>query len=501
LPFAYPLIVKELIKSKYSPLFIAGLVLVVICAWFSTGFHQADEHFQILEFCNYKLGYSAASDLAWEFQQKVRASLLPGIAYFIAKAMKGCGLYDPFILAFLLRLFTAVISWFITCKFCLLLLPKFKTPKAERLFILMCFFLWFIPYITVRFTPENISGIVLLYGIYSILSINEKTTNTHVRYILAGLLFGISFFIRAQMCFAIVGFVAWLMFVNKIKWKNLLLMATAITAAIGTNILIDYWFYGAWTLTPFNYYYANIVKHIAADFGTNPWWFYFTDFIIKVVPPLSVLLLIMFFIGLYKNVRDPFVWIFIPFFILHCFIGHKEIRFLFPVTFIFLYITSLGFDYFIAKNYYPKIYKYVYVLSLIVSIPLLLYRTFTPANISVSYFKYLYYSVPSNNTTLFFLHDTRDYSMYGLRQSFYRDPKLKAIAVDSMSQIDRYLQANQPESVYLLNKSTLDSAEKIKGYTIEMVYCFFPSWIAKLDFNKWEERSQIWSIYRFTKIK
>jgi GPI mannosyltransferase 3 len=493
--------VNEIFQSKYYRLFITGLVLAVICAWFSIGFNQADEHFQILEFCNYKLGNSPASNLSWEFQQKMRASLLPDIAYCIAKTMKVCGLYDPFILAFLLRFFTAIASWFITCKFCLLLLPKFKTPKAERLFVLVCFFLWFMPYITVRFTSENISGIVMLYGLYGILSINEKTTNTYIRYLIAGLLFGISFFIRAQMSFAIAGFAAWLVFINKIKWKYFIWMTLTGIMSIAINIYLDHWFYGAWAFAPFNYYYSNIINHVAAEFGTNPWWFYFTDFIIHAAPPLSALLLFMFFIGLYKNIKDPFVFIFIPFFILHCFIGHKELRFLFPVAFIFLYITARGFDHFISKNYYPKILKYAYALSVTVSIPLLLYRTLTPANISVSYYKYLYYNNTSNSTALFFLHDENDYSMYGSRESFYRNPKLKAISVDSIIEIDRYLQVNKPESVLLLNKHPLDTAEKIKGYTIEMVYSFFPSWIAKLDFNNWEERSQIWSIYRFTKIQ
>jgi len=491
--------VKEILKSKYARLFLGGLALSIIAAWFSTGFHHADEHYQILEFCNYKMGNTQAAYMPWEFQQKMRAALLPGIAYIIGEAMNGCGLYDPFILAFILRLLTALTGWFITCKFCLLLLPKFKTPKAERLLVLMSLFLWFIPYLMVRFTVENISGIALLYGVYGILRIDEKTTNTYVRYIVAGLLFGISFFIRSQMSFAIAGFLAWLIFINKTKWKYLILLSISAIAAIGINILIDHWFYSEWIITPFNYYYANIVKHIAAEFGTSPWWFYFADFTVKAIPPLSVLLLVMFFIGIYKNVKDPFVWIIIPFFAMHCFIGHKELRFLFPVTFIFLYITALGFDHFIEKNYYPKTFRFFYRLAWIISIPLLLYRTLTPANISVNYYKYLYYDIPANNTTLFFLHDEHDYSMFGMRESFYRNPEMKAMSVDSISQLDRYLQTNKLESILLLNKHPLAPAENLKGYNKQLIYSYFPSWISKFDFNSWEERTPIWSVYRFTK--
>jgi hypothetical protein len=129
----------------------------------------------------------------------------------------------------------------------------------------------------------------------------------------------------------------------------------------------------------------------------------------------------------------------------------------------------------------------------------MLYRTLTPANISVNYYKYLYYANPENNIPLFFLNDTHDYSMYGMRASFYRNPGLKPIAVDSISQIDRYLQTNKPASIFLLHQHSLDPAEKINGYKIDMVYSFFPSWISKFNFNHWEERTTIWSVYKITK--
>ena len=100
---------KEILKSKYSRFLLAGLVLNILCAWFSAGFHHADEHFQILEFSNYKMGYTPEIYMPWEFKQKMRAAFLPGIGYVIGEAMTNwCRLYNPFILAFLLRLLTGV---------------------------------------------------------------------------------------------------------------------------------------------------------------------------------------------------------------------------------------------------------------------------------------------------------------------------------------------------------------------------------------------------------
>jgi GPI mannosyltransferase 3 len=506
---------KEILKSKYSRFFIAGLVLNILCAWFSVGFHHADEHFQILELCNYKMGHSPASDLSWEFQQKVRASLLPYIAYGFAKLMDWCGVYNPFILVFILRLIIGIATWFIVCKFCLLFSSKsmqvngmikteavsFKTPAGEKLLVLMSLFLWFVPYLNVRFTSENLAGLVLLYGVYIILRKDEKDYKPGLSYLLAGLFFGVSFFIRSQMVFAIAGFIAWLFLVRKIRLKYFLLLLVSSLLASGLNVLLDYRFYGQAVFTPYNYYYANIILNKAAGFGINPWWYYFYDFLIVAVPPLSLILLCMFITGIAKNLKDPMVWIILPFFIAHCFIGHKELRFLFPVIFIFIYLSAKGFDYFLQKEKYRNIHAYFYYTAMVISIPLLIYRTVAPANVCVNYFKYLYENETEKNMLFFVLTKDEYYRTYGENAGFYRNTALKTISVDSISQMGAYLQNNKPASVLLLSGLNAASPENIKGYTGKLVYCYFPEWILKFDFNHWEERTQIWSIYRFDRTE
>ena len=67
---------KALFNSPYKNIFILSLFVYLITAFFSVGYYHPDEHFQLLELCNYKLGNSPASDLAWEFNERIR----PGIA-------------------------------------------------------------------------------------------------------------------------------------------------------------------------------------------------------------------------------------------------------------------------------------------------------------------------------------------------------------------------------------------------------------------------------------
>ena len=70
----------------------------MITAFFSIGHLQSDEHFQVLEFAQYKLGKISATDLPWEFREKMRPSIQPWIAYSLIKLFHGIGLNNPFII-------------------------------------------------------------------------------------------------------------------------------------------------------------------------------------------------------------------------------------------------------------------------------------------------------------------------------------------------------------------------------------------------------------------
>jgi hypothetical protein len=49
-----------------------GLLLILVAAVRSEGFHHPDEHFQVLEFAGAKLGLTPWSALAWEYRDQMR---------------------------------------------------------------------------------------------------------------------------------------------------------------------------------------------------------------------------------------------------------------------------------------------------------------------------------------------------------------------------------------------------------------------------------------------
>ena len=88
-----------------------GLIVHVIAAYFNLGVHQADELFQIYEFAGYKLGLNAATDLPWEFVEKMRSGIEPLLVYLFTKAFYFISVTNPFIISFFLRLVQSLLSF------------------------------------------------------------------------------------------------------------------------------------------------------------------------------------------------------------------------------------------------------------------------------------------------------------------------------------------------------------------------------------------------------
>ena len=82
----------------------------IAAAWLNGGFLNADEHYQIIEFAQYKLGYQSASALAWEFQERMRPALQPWLAASIIRSCRAVGVASPFLIAFALRMLSTALN-------------------------------------------------------------------------------------------------------------------------------------------------------------------------------------------------------------------------------------------------------------------------------------------------------------------------------------------------------------------------------------------------------
>ncbi len=316
-------------------LIIAAALLLALTAWNSTGHHQGDEYFQILEFAAYKLGITPVHELPWEYGERMRPALQPAVAYGMYRLLGGVGTADPFVVAFLLRLLSAGLSLWVA----VLLYRRYVgvVPTGLRsAFIVLLFFHWCAYYSGVRFSSENWSGLAAVLGL---LTYPIRTPAVDQHYTPAGgwssfwsgAYFGLAFLFRYQAGLLAVGFGLWLLFVHRAPWK-----AVGGLVAGGFTVLLlayplTYWLYGEWTLPAYHYFAANLIEGRAAGYGTLPWYGYFELVVLRGIPPLGLVYLGGTIVYLWVYRRDPVSWMVGLFFLVHTLLARKDIRFLFPL--------------------------------------------------------------------------------------------------------------------------------------------------------------------------
>ena len=250
--------------------FLAALAIYVVGAWFSSGFYHGDEHYSIIEFASYKMGNISHEDLTWYFGARIRPALQPFIAFIIIKLLQVFSIVDPYMQAFVLRLLTALLALF-SIRYFTRTCSYFVHPRYHKAYLFLSYFLWFLPFINVRFTSETWSGIMLLNALSVLLNTNLRGNRNYI----AGALLGLSFLFRYQSAFLALGIFLWLLIIEREKILDLLKLLAAGVVVLLLGILLDFWLYGEFTLSAWNYFNVNFVEDVASGFGTEAWWNYF----------------------------------------------------------------------------------------------------------------------------------------------------------------------------------------------------------------------------------
>ena len=146
-----------------------NLLVILVTAWHSETFFHPDEHYQILEFAQYTLGYQSASSLAWEFAMHMRPTLQPWLAAAAIHSLHLAGVTSPFAIAFSLRLVSALLAMVVSLELCARCLPAMTSRGAKQAALFLSFFVWLVPTAHGRFSSENWAGIGLAAGICFVL--------------------------------------------------------------------------------------------------------------------------------------------------------------------------------------------------------------------------------------------------------------------------------------------------------------------------------------------
>lgn len=326
--------------SIRTMLWMLSFIAIGITAWFSTGYFHADEHYQIIEFAGYPLGWNQEHELAWEFQRHIRPTLQPWIASGIIKSLHAIGVKDPYHVAFVLRFIMGIAMLFALRFFYRKAQNSIIETETNRSYYRLSFFAvlfltWFIPFLSVRYSSETAAAAALLVAFGYLLEKNEWKNNLFV----IGIWFGISFSFRFQIGFAGAGLGLWYIFFQ----RNHLIKFGQFIAGFGLigilAFLLDSLFYQSWTFTPWNYFAVNILEGESSTFGESGLNYYLVQSFWLPTSLLGTIYLLSYAYNLIVHFKSPIVWCVTFFIVGHLLIGHKEERFLFPIAFVLPYFV------------------------------------------------------------------------------------------------------------------------------------------------------------------
>jgi phosphatidylinositol glycan class B len=482
-------------RFTFPTLVLLGLALFTLVAVRSEGFYHADEHFQLLEFANYKLGQTPAADLPWEFRSQIRPTLQPAIAVGVIRAARAAGITSPFSWALLLRLLSGWLAVLVFARIAARLSGSLGGDRMARILFGAAILVWFMPYLSVRFSSENWSALAFLAGLSFLpLDRDRRDTATITSCAVAGLFLGLSFVFRFQMGFALVGVGAWLLFRGRIGTARLAALGAGGLAAIALGSAVDWWFYGNPVFTPWTYFASNIIQGKAAAFGVSPWWWYLPQFLMHAIPPIAAVLLVLAMIGACRARDHVITWAFVVFLVGHVVVGHKELRFLFPMAFPFLFLVVVGWQRIRPRLGTGLAMRVTFGVLAVIDIVALLFAGTQAASTGVTTWRFLYGYSEHRPTTLY-VQGNSPYDYDVLQLHFYRAPQIAVVRIDTAAALgdsSRY----HPRDGDLLIPANGVLQPSAPGYRLTLVHRSVAAWMLRSDVTHWKERTHIWAVYR-----
>ncbi len=468
-------------------IYITGAAVLLITALFSVGYHQFDEHFQILEFAGEKLGLTEAEHLPWEYHYQTRPTIQPAMVVVLQTVLNAAHVTDPFVITTCLRILSGLLSFLSIHLLYTLYRRDIRDVLLQQWFLLLSFFLWFAVYNNVRFASENWSGSVFLIA-YCLFFLKPTQSSWH--FLSTGLLFGLSFLFRYQVGFLIAGFGAWLFFIKKEKLSHLIFLGAGMCVALASGILIDRWFYGEWTLTVWNDLEQDLLLGKLSEFGVMPWWFYFKAIFIRAIPPFSLVFLLSFLIFIVFRNKAALTWTVVPFVVIHSLIGHKETRYLFPIISFAPVCIVQSIEILQGRLHLDLINHTVFRRCaqgfFIANLALLLVVMFRPADPHIALYKTIYehYEDP---VTLYYIGKNPYHRVLDIQ--YYKRSSLTLQSIRSVAEIDF---GSSEKALFVTRKpETLSRVE----YEQALIYRTLPEWVTLFNFNNWLERTKLWYLY------
>lgn len=471
----------------YRRWYLVTVFCVLSSAFFATGYHHPDEYMQVIEFANYKLGGIPRSDMPWEFHEKMRPWLLPSVFYSLSQAGFTLGFENPFFTMNLFRLMWGLLGLIASVLIGQIIYERATNENSQRWGVGAAFLLFYLPWMYTRGSAESVGGIFLVFSLASVLMFRQppqNVTRNSWLWVLSGFLIGLAFHARYHIGVMIPVIWVWMLFVEKTSFRCLFSHMSGLLMALALGLGLDWWGYEEFVLTPYNYFYQNIVLNKAAQWGTRPFWFY--PFLIQenIMPVVTVLLTIFFGISIFRMPTNLIVMISTVFFLVHSLVGHKEMRFLFPIAILAPVFVSIARNSKFLSWFWERLnLKIIISLNVIA----LILASLWPSRAELLLQKKIW---QQNASTLVY-EQRNPYLLGGNPVMWTRPDRIKIL---SRAQFESDLPVSPFEYLYTTDQAWNLSPDSVKN--CELKWRLFPSWIGSFNFNQWLERTGDWALYK-----
>lgn len=472
---------KNFYGERVFKIILASLLFHLLAVFFSEGFHRPDEHLGLMRFTGYKLGILNAEEAlsSWEYPARIRPWFPAYFYYYIGSIPMLLGIKNPFVLAFLFRLVSSLIAFSSHLYFFNVLKEKLNNKKTEFYLAMGLFLTWFLPFFHARTSSENLSASLFIIGLSILMKHYDswekkgafKGSSFHIA--LIAFFWALSFIFRYQMIAMSGTAFIWIFFKTTNKTKILWVGTLVFLLTNAFSAIFDYFGYGEWVFPPYHYLYENIFEGKAAQFGTDPIWYFFTKTFSRGIPPLSLLFIVPSLWFWWKKKSNILSWCGLAFLVIHSLIGHKEIRFIFPM----IPLVAVYFAFFMIQfNLRHSLLKFFFWQNAI----LLVVSSIKPAHSPIGFYKFLYhYEKPISK--IYTMNLVRD------QLKFYQKRPIEMI----------YVEENHPlpsgVDFHVLSEKLTNREEILARPNCKLVYSSYPDWVVEL-LSKYRKRSKLWSL-------
>lgn len=447
--------------KKYQ--YHVGFLILVFASYFNLGFHHPDEHFQILEILNYKVNpdFNPAW-LPWDLNEKLRSFFQIFLYYPFELLFNAFG-FSPFVKVFFYKLATGCFAFYGLLKYS-------EQLKFDDRYLLV--FFWFIPLFLARTSSESLS---MGFFFWALVFLEHKTARS---YLMTGLLLAFSCYARFPMLVAVAFIGLWIVIYHEKKWElGFIDLGFLIGIAIGA--VIDFWGYGEWTLSVWNYFKANIIESKGNQFGVEPLWYFLEKPGLKA-GPIGIFLLFGTLIYWWKNKTSQITFWTLGYVLIHSLVSHKEIRFIAPV-----YMLAPFMLFSVWQNWDSRIKK-VFKLFFFVNLIYLVKVLFIPNTSYIAFYQYLY---KNPVTPIYTLYDKHGTHLKLINRYYLIDIKMELQPI-------HFEKMKKDSGEFSLLTSQYREVDLAKKLNCQEVFSLYPNWLIDKNPFNFRKRSSLWKLWK-----